>query len=413
MTATASVQLPDPVPPEMLDEVQSKLQYAAAGTCDLRIDPQDSAIVTYRIQPTRQVRVTPDAIADKITRVVRSVVEGHTPPAIEMFADHRNSPIPAGQDPMPWLLRGGHVFRLGTGQYGLGPLVVRLMAYFDHLFAELAAPFGPAEYAFPAMISTRAMARCDYFTSFPHSCCFVHHLEEDVDTISAFTERARQDHDATPTSSELTPTDYMLAPAVCFNWYHHLADSTIPSQGLGATTAVGKCFRYESGNLKSLERLWDFTMRELIFVAPADVVTVNRKLSMIAWKQRLDRIGLAYSIESATDPFFVGEYKTRTRFQSAFQLKYEIRLTLPYSNGSLAAGSFNYHQDFFGRSFGIDVQGGGSAHTACTAIGLERWAFGFLCQFGPDKNRWPQEVVRFVDHGPSMRSTQPPVEASS
>ncbi|MFQ5489958.1 MAG: hypothetical protein ACE5GE_04485 [Phycisphaerae bacterium] len=400
MTPPASVQLPDPVPADLLDEVQSKLQYAAAGTCDLRIDPANAAVVTYRIDRTHQRRVAPEAIADKITRVVRSVVKGHTPPSTETFVDRRDAPIPAGQDPMPWLLQQGHVFQLGTGQYGMGPLVVRLMAYFDHLFGELAAPFGPTEHAFPAMISTRAMARCDYFTSFPHSCCFVHHLQEDVDTISAFADRARQQHGTTPSAGELASTDYMLAPAVCFHWYNHLADSTIPKQGVQAATAVGKCFRFESGNLKSLERLWDFTMRELIFVAPADVVTRHRQSSMAAWKKRMDRLGLAYTIQSATDPFFVAEYQTRTRFQTAFQLKYEIRLTLPYSDGSLAAGSFNYHQDFFGRSFGIDTEAGGPAHTACTAIGLERWAFGFLCQFGPDPSGWPHEVARFVTDGP-------------
>ena len=31
------------------------------------------------------------------------------------------------------------------------------------------------------------------------------------------------------------------------------------------STAAGHCFRYESRNIRGLERLWDFTMREIIY----------------------------------------------------------------------------------------------------------------------------------------------------
>jgi len=110
-------------------------------------------------------------------------------------------------------------------------------------------------------------------------------------------------------------------------------------------------------------------------------------------------LGMAYTIESATDPFFGSDAEMLSRFQSTFSLKYEIRATLPYSSGSLAVGSFNYHQDHFGRAFNITLRDAGSACTACTAVGLERWAFAFLCQFGSDKRDWPKDVVEFIGGG--------------
>ncbi len=398
MNSPFCVELSAAIPDELVPDVESKLHYVAVEVSGLRIDPINRARITGLIdRPTDQLSQT---LSKKVHRVVDSVMAGHVPVETEVYADRSDVAIPAGDNPMEWLERDGHAFALGAGQYGFGPLVGRLMDFFDVMFAEVHASFDPRQYRFPAMISTAAMARCDYFTSFPHSCCFVHHLREDVDVISAFSNRARSESNPSPQHTELADAEFMLAPAVCFHWYHHLAGQTLPPSGSHSATAVGKCFRYESGNLRSLERLWDFSMRELIFVGPGDKVQEQRRKSMEAFRARLDGLGLAYTIESATDPFFVAEYETRTRFQAAFKLKYEIRPLLPYKNGSLAAGSFNYHQDFFGRSFDINVEGAGSAHTACTAIGLERWAFAFLCQFGPDRSGWPREVAEFVATGP-------------
>jgi seryl-tRNA synthetase len=119
----------------------------------------------------------------------------------------------------------------------------------------------------------------------------------------------------------------LLSPAVCYHLYFALADQPLPDGRLAAT-AVGNCFRYEASNLVSLERLWNFTMREVIFVGSKDFVLENREIA----RQRMSRcleIGLAYRVESANDPFFIGEFRKQAAFQSAFQLKFEIRARLP------------------------------------------------------------------------------------
>jgi seryl-tRNA synthetase len=106
--------------------------------------------------------------------------------------------------------------------------------------------------------------------------------------------------------------------------------------------------------------------------------------------------GIAYRVESATDPFFVGEFRKQTAFQSAFQLKFEIRASLPFKNSTLAVGSYNYHQDFFGRNLNITLPDGSAAHTACVGFGLERMAYAFLAQFGFDQKNWPEAVRKAV-----------------
>ncbi|MBP1693991.1 MAG: tRNA synthetase class, partial [Chloroflexi bacterium] len=157
-------------------------------------------------------------------------------------------------------------------------------------------------------------------------------------------------------------------------------------------TAVGNCFRYEAINLVSLERLWNFTMREIIFVGPRDFVLENREIARQRMSKVLEEIGMAYRVESANDPFFIGEFRKQAAFQSAFQLKFEIRARLPFKDSTLAVGSYNYHQDFFGRNLEISLPDGSPAHTGCVAFGLERIAFAFLAQFGLDPGNWPETV---------------------
>jgi seryl-tRNA synthetase len=110
-----------------------------------------------------------------------------------------------------------------------------------------------------------------------------------------------------------------------------------------------------------------------------------------------EKIGLAYRVESANDPFFIGEFRKQAAFQSAFQLKFEIRASLPFNHSTLAVGSYNYHQDFFGRNLNISLPDGSPAHTGCVAFGLERIAYAFLAQHGLDPANWPRWVREAVN----------------
>jgi seryl-tRNA synthetase len=181
-----------------------------------------------------------------------------------------------------------------------------------------------------------------------------------------------------------------LSPSVCFHLYAWFANRVLNAQ---CVTAIGKCFRYESRNMAGLERLWDFTMREVIFLGTADYVLGHRQKTIDATVRILDRWGFAYEIKSATDPFFIEDYAPMAAFQLAFELKFEVLAPLPYSQKDLAIGSFNYHQDFFGRSFDISDADGVPIHTGCVGFGLERVALAFLAQHGLDPRAWPAEIA--------------------
>ena len=82
--------------------------------------------------------------------------------------------------------------------------------------------------------------------------------------------------------------------------------------------------------------------------------------------------------------------------QQLLPLKYELRLRVDSAGRSIAAASFNNHEQHFGRAFSIRLASGDYAHTGCVAFGWERWVIAFVNQHGPDENRWPQ-IVRSRD----------------
>jgi seryl-tRNA synthetase len=247
------------------------------------------------------------------------------------------------------------------------------------------------------MLPIAALDRCHYFGSFPHHVTFPLHVREDLSAIEdlASAEASRRDDFA----GILARPAHVLSPAVCFHTYLSLRDR--PLAAPYTVTAKGRCFRFESRNFATLERLWDFTLREVVFVGPEAWVAEQREAWVDETDRLVDALELDAWIETANDPFFANNAVARRYFQLVSHTKYELRLSLPYAQGrSLAAGSFNLHRDFFGSSFGI-AHAGGSAHTACVGFGLERFAWALFAQHGPTLASWPASVLRVLGLTPS------------
>lgn len=376
------------IPAHLVSQVQAKLAYVDETIASAKVS-DDGTRIDLELREANGTGVDLEA---KVQRVVADMATGATKPKVEVLEDYLDRPVSYSADPMPELATRGEVSQEANGIYSLGPLLTRLIAVFENYFMELAAEFGAQPQRFPTLISAEKLGRVNYFRAFPHSLTFATHLREDLDVISDFAEHAAYETAGLNSPPEsFARIQALLSPAVCYHLYFALADRPLPGGQLAAT-AVGHCFRYESSNLSSLERMWDFTMREIIFVGPADFVLQNREAArkkVAAW---LEKIGLAYMVESANDPFFVGEFRKQAAFQNAFQLKYEIRARLPFKDDTLAVGSYNYHQDFFGRNLKITLPDGKAAHTGCVAFGLERLAYAFVAQFGLEPAKWPAAV---------------------
>lgn len=379
------------IPDHLTGEVRSKLAYVDEWITHAEVDPTGERITLSLVQAPDAARLAD--IEEKVQRVVTSMVQGAFNPKVQVLEDHLDRPTFYTQHPQDELLKRGELSQEATGIFTLGPLLSRLIECFEARFLELAASFSAEPYRFPTLIPAAYLNRVNYFRAFPHSLSFVTHLREDLDVIDHFAQEACCGEDGALTAGPdaFARFQTLLSPAVCYHLYFAMADQPL-TQGKAIATAVGNCFRYESTNLSSLERMWNFTMREVIFVGDKDFVLQNREIARERMQAAFADWGLAYRVESANDPFFIGEFRKQAAFQSAFQLKYEIRARLPFSDGTLAVGSYNYHQDFFGRHLNITLPDGSPAHTGCVAFGLERMAFAFLAQFGFDMANWPRII---------------------
>jgi seryl-tRNA synthetase len=380
-----------PIPDYLIGEIRSKLAYVDEAIAGVEVEGQR---IRLHLHPM-PAGMTPDRQAEleeKTQRVVLSMAKGTFRPKVVVLEDHLARAVPYTADPMPELVSHGEVSQEGQGIFALGPLISRLIDFFESQFLALADSFDAEPHRFPTLIPAHYLERVHYFRAFPHSLSFVTHLREDLEVIDQFSGAAACSEGQLNTPSDsFARIATLLSPAVCYHHYFALADKPLPG-GKSVATAVGNCFRFEAINLTSLERMWNFTMREVIFVGSKDFVLDNREAARGWMAPVFDKIGLAYRVESANDPFFIGEFRKQAAFQSAFQLKFEMRARLPYNDSTLAVGSYNYHQDFFGRNLNITLPDGSPAHTGCVAFGLERMAFAFLTQYGLDKANWPEYV---------------------
>jgi seryl-tRNA synthetase len=287
---------------------------------------------------------------------------------------------------------GEGVFMAGRGQVMLEGMPLQLFRYFERALGDLEKHWTTQELLTPTLIPADVLAKCDYFRSFPNTVTFACHLEPDASVINSFRTRheKRTSVDRESLADMGTP-EACLSPAVCYHVYHRTQGQTLPAEGI-AYSVHGKCFRYESSNMRELTRLWDFTMRELVFLGTSEYVLEERERCVQIIGEFLDDLGLAAEIRTASDPFYIApDASSKTYFQLTAETKYELSALLP-NKDRLAIGSLNYHTDFFGRAFDINVEGAGPAHSSCIGFGLERFVCAFLAQHGNNPANWPDEI---------------------
>jgi seryl-tRNA synthetase len=267
--------------------------------------------------------------------------------------NHRAAPAGRFADPTPELARRGELLVTGDGRVAFSGQTAALCQWFDERFARMAAGAGAVSHQFPALIGRETLARAGYFEAFG-------------ETATRVAARGAED-------------SHVLSPAVCYHCYARFAGQRLAQPLL--ITCAGKCFRREPEGFDSLLRLWEFTMREVVFLGPGDWVAQQRR----EWRERVwtftQSLGLLGEIAPATDSFMGGQARGKKLLQQVKELKYELRLELG-GGKSAAVASFNLHETHFTERFGLTLADGTAACSGCVAFGLERWVLAFLTQRG-------------------------------
>ncbi|MFD8379997.1 hypothetical protein ACFV2X_15850 [Streptomyces sp. NPDC059679] len=393
------IELRTPVPERLAAEIERRLFFVSPDITGYEVTAAGGEIAGLTLYSPAPLDWA--ALTEKVNYVVDSEVRPQlaTRPKAIWTSPHRRQTRPGLFDR---LVREGSVSETGEGQVAIGEPLLSLFAYFDRAIRDiLAQDFQACAYRYPTLVKAEALATAGYFASFPQHLMFVTRLHNDIDVYRDFLERYGGGLDSAVLRS-CANVDYCLPPTMCYHTFQQHSGRTLDGDRLHVVTSRGKSFRFEAGYATTLERLWDFTIREIVFMGARQQVIEARDRFMRKIFGFMEDLGLSGCCEVGNDPFFGGtDASEQIWSQRLLELKYELRLDVAPGR-SIAVGSFNFHDDLFGRRFRIDHGTDGPVRSGCVGFGLERLVYAFLCQFDTDTAEWPatvREGVRSVDGG--------------
>jgi len=237
---------------------------------------------------------------------------------------------------------------------------------------------------FPPVMSRRQVEKSGYLKSFPHLLGCVSCLHGSDQDVRAALDRFEAGGDWT---TALGPADLVLAPAACYPVYPMVAErGPVPVGGLIFDVACD-CFRHEPS--KNLDRLQSFRMREYVCIGAPATIDAFREGWIVRARELAERLGLAYHVDQASDPFFGRVGKIMAINQIEQSLKFELLIPVRSAEQPTACMSFNCHRDHFGEVWGIRTEDGDVAHTGCVAFGIDRLALALFATHGTNLAAWP------------------------
>ena len=296
------------------------------------------------------------------------------------------------------LVENGEVNEIGDGIFVFQGQFLKLMKFFDSIFTKFADEMNGIEQYYPTRWPIELFKKINYFEEFPQNILLVSGAKKEREALESLTEKYGKSKDFTEIKlgDFLEPATTALGTSTCDPCYYIHQNGKL---GKNETYyALGKCFRNEKSATNQLDRLTEFSMREVIAAGEEEFVKSQREIFLKFIESFASFTGLACSLEKASDPFFTNEIPEKGALQNHIESKFELLVPLGNGRSDLAVGSVNWHSDFFGRSFEIRDNSNYYMSSCCLAFGLERLVFAFLTQYGLVKTEWPEEVQKaFAD----------------
>ena len=284
------------------------------------------------------------------------------------------------------LVASGLIIPTGEpGVFGRNAVFEDLLERFNGLVTQLAKDDGAEKFTFPPTLAREVFEKSGFMKSFPQLAMGVVSF---CGCGKDHTELVNRIADGKPYDDLMTRTGVVLIPAACYPIYPSFT-GTLPENGR-LVDMTHWVFRHEPSEEPT--RMQSFRVREFVRVGSPEAVVEWRNM----WLQRgltlLQSLGLPAQEEVASDPFFGRVGKMLANNQREQKLKFEVVVPVISEENPTAVCSFNYHQDYFSKTFEIMQANGELAQTACLGFGLERVCMALFKHHGFDPKQWPTPV---------------------
>jgi seryl-tRNA synthetase len=295
---------------------------------------------------------------------------------------HKSSPGVRGKDAdalIKTLLRPSGV----DGVYGRTGLYESVVEALAALIGTHRAPECEV-FRFPPVMSRASLEKQGYLKSFPNLLGTVSCLHGSEREIRALVDNSETDGEWT---KGLEAADLVLSPAACYPIYPIAAARGPVPPGGWLFDVASDCFRHEPS--KDVDRFQSFRMREYVRIGTPQQIQEFRDAWIVRATGIADALGLCYTVDVASDPFFGRAGQIMAVSQVEQSLKFELLVPVRAQEAPTACMSFNYHREHFGETWGLHDAAGTVLHTGCVAFGMDRLAVALFAAHGLNIAAWP------------------------
>lgn len=270
------------------------------------------------------------------------------------------------------LKQNGMILEISDGVYIYQGVIYKIIMALSNLFYdEIRKCFASKDIYLPSLLNDELLDKCGYDNKKKMLCNRV--LCDKIDK-----------------------EDMFLSPAACLPLYKLLSCTSILEENISYTSNC-KVFRKEPIGYTALKRLREYNVRELVIVANEESIEMYNKKLLDFLISLATKLGLRGNVETACDIFFADEFKMKSIFQLAKESKIELRLYIN-ENETLSVASINMHDTFFAKQWNIKNDKDDYIYTSCLGLGIERWCYAIIAQYGYIEKNWPDELKNIINN---------------
>lgn len=285
------------------------------------------------------------------------------------------------------MFNSGIVERYEEGSVLFNKKGIQLCEFFDKCFISLLNNYDVNFRKYPTLISKETLVDTGYHKMSPQYLIFCSEVVEDIDKYKKIDNKLND----IMKMDLLSEPKFALSPSACFALYPKLRNKILDKNEI--YTMRQNVFRNEGRfGWSEVSRLRDYNVREIVFIGDNEFIHKVRKDILDKTIELMDKIGLDFVLDIATDPFVLPDLQNYRRIQKRNQTKYELRLFDDIET-TIACASFNLHGTSFSKKFEFSVKNIKVTESGCIGFGIERFVIAFLKQYGTNEGKWP-EIVR-------------------